>query len=460
MIKNLENFINDLKLKNITIKNVDIEKYLLEKRGNFISKAKYVVLPKNTEEVSYILKQANIFLINIVPQGGNTGLVGGSLADELDVILNLSMMDKIIEVDILNKSVTLEAGISINKLNSYLKKYKLEFPLYLPSYKECSIGGNIATNAGGINAIKYGTTRDLVLGIEMVSGSGEILHDLTSLRKRNIGMDIKNIGIGSEGTLGIVTKASLKLSYIKKYSFNVMIGVNKTNIIQKILKIVNYNFFDYIQAFELMNDESIKIVKDITNIKIKINKIAKYNVLIQFKSNLKNCLQIVKDSIYLMLEKMEKNNNIMFFQIYNNDKIWEIRNAIPEAQKKIGFNLKNDFSVSISKIFDALEKINVAIKKFNKKLISVIFGHLGDGNLHINIIDVGNKNNLKEKQDELKQILVKIIMELDGTFSAEHGIGILNKKYLKQYYPLNRNMLIKIKEILDKNLILNKNKLM
>ncbi len=171
-------------------------------------------------------------------------------------------------------------------------------------------------------------------------------------------------------------------------------------------------------------------------------------------------MQTVKDNIYLKLEKMEKNNNIMFFQIYNNDKIWEIRNAIPEAQKKIGFNLKNDFSVSISKIFVALEKINVAVKKFNKKLISVIFGHLGDGNLHINIIDVGNKNNLKEKQDELKQILVKIIMELDGTFSAEHGIGMLNKKYLKQYYPLNRNMLIKIKEILDKNLILNKNKLM
>ena len=279
MVKNLENFIESLKLNNITIKNIDIEKYLLEKRGNFISKANYVVLPKNTEEVSYVLKQANIFLINIVPQGGNTGLVGGSLADEFDVILNLSLMDKIIAVDVLNQSVELEVGISIDKLNKHLKKYRLEFPLYLPSYKSCSIGGNIATNAGGIKTIKYGNTRELLLGIEVVLPNGAIVSDLSSLRKKNIGVDIKNLFVGSEGTLGVITKASLKLSYIKKYSFNVMIGVSKNNTIKKILKMINYNFFEYIQALELMNNESIKIVKHTKNIKINTERLIQYKLM-------------------------------------------------------------------------------------------------------------------------------------------------------------------------------------
>ena len=449
--------------KNVITNKKDMEKYLKEWRGIYTGIAGAIIKPKSTKEVSNILKYSYEKNISCIPQGGNTGLVGGQIPfNKNHIVISLERLSKIREINVINQTITVEAGLILYNLQKICDENNLLFPLSLASEGSCSVGGNIATNAGGVAVLHYGNTRELVMGLEIVLPDGSVVNNLKTLIKDNTGYSLKDLFVGSEGTLGIITAATLKVFPKPKRIYTALISINSPKESIKILNYIKNNFSIPLTAFELMNNFSIELVKrHINNILIPIKKF-KWLILIEFSSI--EASKNEKDKIENILNEILNQNlakDIFIAQSLEQSKnIWNIRESISEAQKKEGGSIKNDISIPIE---DISKFINSAIK-ISKEVIPgsrcVVFGHIGDGNIHFNISQPvkAKKDKFLKKEKDLRKKIINLTLNLKGSISAEHGIGLARKDDLKKYKKKDVEIFKSIKKSFDPKNIMNPGK--
>lgn len=450
--------------KNVITDKKDMEKYLKEWRGIYTGIAGAIVKPKSTKEVSNILKYSYKKNISCIPQGGNTGLVGGQIPFSRDhIVISLERLSKIREINDVNESITVEAGLILSNLQKICEENNIFFPLSLASEGSCSIGGNIATNAGGVAVLHYGNTRELVLGLEIVLPDGSIVNNLKTLIKDNTGYSIKDLFVGSEGTLGVITAATLKVFPKPREIHTALIAINSPKESIKILNYVKSNFSIPVTAFELMNNFSIELVKKhMNNILVPIKKF-KWLILIEFSSI--EASKDQKDKIENILHKILNQNlakDIFIAQSLEQTKnMWKIRESISEAQKKEGGSIKNDISIPIK---DISKFIKSAIKTSEEVIPGsrcVVFGHIGDGNIHFNISQPikANKDKFFKKERDIRKKIIDLTLNLQGSISAEHGIGLARKDDLKKYMKKDVEVFKSIKKSFDPKNIMNPGKI-
>ena len=449
--------------KNVITNKKDMEKYLKEWRGIYTGIAGAIIKPKSTKEVSNILKYSYEKNISCIPQGGNTGLVGGQIPfNKNHIVISLERLSKIREINVINQTITVEAGLILYNLQKICDENNLLFPLSLASEGSCSVGGNIATNAGGVAVLHYGNTRELVMGLEIVLPDGSVINNLKTLIKDNTGYSLKDLFVGSEGTLGIITAATLKVFPKPKRIYTALISINSPKESIKILNYIKNNFSIPLTAFELMNNFSIELVKrHINDILIPIKKF-KWLILIEFSSI--EASKNEKDKIENILNEILNQNlakDIFIAQSLKQRKnIWNIRESISEAQKKEGGSIKNDISIPIE---DISKFINSAIK-ISKEVIPgsrcVVFGHIGDGNIHFNISQPvkAKKDKFLKKEKDLRKKIINLTLNLKGSISAEHGIGLARKDDLKKYKKKDVEIFKSIKKSFDPKNIMNPGK--
>jgi D-lactate dehydrogenase (cytochrome) len=444
-----------------------IEPYLLEERGLFRGESSLLLKPENTEEVSKILKLCNEHNIKVVPQGGRTGLCGGTIPSEngQEIMLSLERMNKIKDLNEANFTITVEAGCILNTIQNIADEKNFLFPLSLASEGSCTIGGNLSTNAGGINVLRYGMARDLVLGIEVVLANGEIWSNLTSLRKDNRGYDLKQLFIGSEGTLGIITSAVLKLFPAPRNIETALFAIPNTDAAIELLGLARNASADLLNAYELVSRIGMEmVIKHIPGAKEPIKDKYEWYVLIEFSSSSKNNLrQQMEDLFELALNKKIVFDGVIAESTQQRKELWVLRDGLNEAQKPEGGSIKHDISVPINNVSKFIDSASKCVKKFIPSSRVVAFGHIGDGNIHFNISQPlkQDKNEFLNKWNDVNKLVFDIVESLNGSFSAEHGIGKLKRKELRTYNPkIEIDLMKSIKSTFDPNNILNPGKVL
>jgi len=461
IISKLKNYV---KSNNLISNQKDLTKYNKDWRGFYNFNSICAIFPETVEEIQNILIFCNKNNIKIVPQAGNTSLTGAAVPsqDDHEVILNINKMNKIIEIDKNNLTLTTEAGVCLDVVRDYANINNFYFPISLSSSGSCLIGGNIATNAGGINAIKYGSMRDNLIGIEVVLADGSLINSMSTMKKNNSGYDLKNIFCGSEGTLGIITKAILRVYPKPKDYFHCFFAFNS---IQE-----NVNLFLEIRGLFGNKLESAEIIPDIAiELSIKHGFLTRSFFNKKFSSFLlcKFSLFENKDTFQkFFLDKVTKINNkfedVVFPQsLQQENNFWKFRDDLVEAYKLEGKYITNDISLPLSSLF---KFINLATKKINKVASGTriySFGHLGDGNIHFNMIEpINYDGNFNDVRSQIYEIVNDLVEDFGGSFSAEHGIGLIKKKSLQKYKSTNElDLMKKIKYALDPNNILNPGKI-
>ena len=447
-------------------KNI-IEPYLLEERGLFRGSSSLLLRPKNSKEVSQILSICNQNNIKVVPQGGRTGLCGGTIPSESgeEILISMERMNVIRHISCENFTITVEAGCILSNIQEESEKNNLLFPLSLAAEGSCTIGGNLSTNAGGINVLRYGMARDLVLGLEVVLANGEILNNLGSLRKDNRGYNLKHLFVGSEGTLGIITAAVLKLFPFPNNVETALLAVSSPEDAIKLLGLARSASADLLNAFELISRIGMEMVlRHMPGTKEPLEKQYKWYVLLEFSSSAKNNLREQMENLYVSAS--EKNlvlDGIIAESTQQRKGLWLLRDGLSEAQKPEGGSIKHDVSVPIDCVSIFIEKATKAVEQHIPKSRVVAFGHLGDGNIHFNVSQPINAdtNDFLGKWNEINEIVFDIAQNLKGSFSAEHGIGKLKREELKKYNSsIEVNLMHSIKKSFDPNNILNPGKVL
>ncbi|MEC9393050.1 MAG: FAD-binding oxidoreductase [Pseudomonadota bacterium] len=462
IIKKIESIIGK---KNLLLTEEEKRKYLIEWRERYPGKAKGILKPKNVKEISSLMKIFHKEKISIIPQGGNTGLVGGQISySEEHFILSLERMNKLININVLDQSITIQSGMILSEIQRICDEKNMLFPLSLASEGSCTIGGNIATNAGGVSVLYYGNTRDFTLGLQIVLADGTIIDSLKTLKKDNTGYSIKDLFIGSEGTLGIITAASLKIFPKPKEKFTFFCSVKDPKKSIELLRFLQKNISTPLTAFEFMNNASIKLTlegKD--GSKLPIKKKSKWYILFEF-SKIEESKGLV-DLIQTQIADAQNHNlinEVIFANSLNQSNfLWKIRDNISEAQKKYGSSIKNDFSVPIFSIHKFIEEADKIVNKIMPGAKNITFGHVGDGNIHYNISQPKNLNSKQflSLEKKLRSHLLILVKKYNGSFSAEHGVGLIRKKDAIKLKKDEIKLMQKIKKAVDPEKILNPGKI-
>lgn len=438
--------------------------YIREYRGRYTGKALAVIKPKDTNEVSKIVKLCHDKNIPIVPQGGNTSLVGGSIAyDDQAIILNLSRLNTVFDMDVHNFSVTVGAGVILKDLQDLAQENDRYFPLSLGAEGSCQIGGNIASNAGGMLTIGYGNMRDLVLGLEVVLPNGNIWNGLRRLRKDNTGYDLKHLFIGSEGTLGIVTAAVLKLFPLPKYRETFFAGVQSPAQAIELLTRCRATAGDNIMAFELIPRLGIDLaLKHLDDTVDPLEQAYPWYVLAELSAG--NDQQNFRDSLETLLSQAFDDKIIGDATLADSQnkqaQLWYIREAIVEAQRMEGGSIKHDIAVPVSSIPEFLDRALACVYDIMPDIRPIPFGHLGDGNLHFNLTqpeDMSREEFLAQ-WDNINHKVHDIVVDLGGSIAAEHGVGTFKLEELPtRKSTTEMNMMRAVKKALDPKGLMNPN---
>ncbi len=444
--------------------SVKLKPFTEELRGRYPSVCIAVVLPGDSQEVSALVQCCAAASVGIVPQGGNTGTVGGTVACADQVIINMARMNQIVSIDLKNNSMHVQAGCVLATIQQAAHAQGRFFPLHLGSYGHCQIGGNLATNAGGNNVLRYGNARDLTLGLEVVVADGRIYHGLNCLRKNNTGYDLKSLFIGSEGTLGIITAAILKLFPAPHHRVVALCGLKDVDSAVDLLAQMRMGSGDRVTTFELMADIAVQTA--ISHIPAQTNPLRaqhQWYVLIVVDS--------FHDDMQLQWAEEEfarawKANLIQDAVIAENeaqaDRLLLLRENIVEAQRVEGASIKHDVSVPINKVSEFLRSAKVAVQQILPGARPYPFGHLGDGNIHYNIsqpVGMGSDAFFR-KQEAVHRAVYEIVQQLGGSFSAEHGIGITKLTEMKRYKDtVELTLYRQIKQAIDPQNLFNRGKL-
>ncbi|MBY0510341.1 MAG: FAD-binding oxidoreductase [Rhodospirillaceae bacterium] len=440
--------------------------YLHEERGLYHGKAALVLRPGSTAEVAKIVQLCAAARIPIVPQGGNTGLCGGAAVheDASEVILNLGRMNKVRAIDPLNFTITVDAGCILSDVQDAADERGCLFPLSLAAEGSCQIGGNLATNAGGINVLRYGNARDLVLGLEVVLPDGRIWNGLRALGKDNTGYALRHLFVGAEGTLGIITAAVLKLFPRPTETATALCALDKLEDAGKLLNRARALSGDAVTAFELIPRIGLEMcVKHIAGASDPFGAPHPWYVLTEFSTSRPDVP--VRASFEALLERSFEEGLIADAVVAESGEqeksLWKLRESLPEAQKYEGGSIKHDVSVPVSRVADFITQGTAAIAQHFPGARPVPFGHLGDGNIHFNISQpVGaDKAAYLAKWEEMNRVVHDIVARMDGSFSAEHGIGMLKVNEMKHYKdPVELDLMRKLKRAIDPANLMNPGK--
>lgn len=441
--------------------------YCQDWRGRYSGAALAVVFPNSTEQVAAVVKLCVAHSISIVPQGGNTSLCGGSvpLPEGKQVVINLSRMNKIIDLDGSNDTLTVEAGCTLAQVCTAAKQAHRLFPLGLSAIAQhCEIGGNISTNAGGISVLRYGNMRNLVLGLEVVLPDGRIWNGLRSLRKDNSGYDLKHLFIGAEGTLGIITRAVLRLFPQPESIVTALIGLSSVTTAARVVEEIRSTCGGSLSAVELMSGNCLDLVlTHIPDTQDPFEKRHKWYVLIQLSSLHKgNLQQSLREGITAITTAAFE--YFVTAEAAIAEQWWHLRRNISEAQKREGFSIKHDVSVPISKIPVFLLHAEGMLRGVFPNVRIIAFGHMGDGNIHYNLSlpdAVENSLFIARKEAIVNSLVYQVVGELNGSISAEHGIGQLKREVIHEHKSaIEMEMMLSIKQTFDPHGLMNPGKLL
>ena len=436
-------------------------RYLEEPRGRYVGQETLIALPENTQQVSTIVRLANAAKVGILPYGGGTGLVGGQIAPEgaVPLILSLERMNKIRSVYAEENVLIADAGTILAEIQSAAADVDRLFPLSLASEGTARIGGNLATNAGGVNVLRYGNARDLCLGLEAVLPDGTIWNGLSRLRKDNTGYDLRNLLIGSEGTLGIITAASLKLSPRPAGEGTAFMVVESPQAAVTLLAAARDQLGDGISAFEIIHRQGLEfLAQHLPDIRLPFDKNPEWCVLVEVGLahglNPQTALETLFETGF---EQGLLSDGLIAQSETQRIEFWSVREFIPEANRLVGSVSSHDISVPISLLPRFIERAGGLIEEIGDMRINC-FGHLGDGNLHYNVFPQAGKvaRDYLPVREQVKTAVHDLVHELGGSVSAEHGIGRLKTADLEKYGdPAKLATMRAIKSALDPNGIMN-----
>ena len=452
----------------------DTAPFLSDWHGRYHGKAYAVALPETTDQVSALLAYADKNDIIVVPQGGNTGFMGGATPDASGntIVLSLRRMNKIRKIDKQNMSMTVEAGCVLQTLQDRADDAGLYFPLNLAAKGSCTIGGNLGTNAGGLNVVRYGTTRHLTLGLEVVLMGGEVIELLSGLRKDNTGYDLKNLFIGAEGTLGVITAATMRLFPKPVARSTAFAEVRDVNAAVELLHRVQAASGGMVEAFELIPAEILHVLFEyFPKIPQPLATIGAMNVLMEIGSTNPSSnqvdgngntpiRQIMEDVLEIAFEDGLVIDATIASSDAQRDALWDVRETAPESHKLAGKVARSDVALPQSAIADFYAEMVAGIKAIDPQIRICGYGHLGDGNLHFNLVQAaGGDPDFEAKTPELYDLLFSNIAKYNGSISAEHGIGQLKREQLaKVKSPAILNTMRSIKCALDPKNLMNPGK--
>ena len=429
-----------------------------------------VVLPESVEQISQIVRLCATHTpkVALIAQGGNTGLVGGCavLEHTPSLILNLTRLNRIIALDTQNQTMTVQAGVTLAQVQQHAAAHDLLFPLSLASEDSATIGGNLATNAGGTQVLRYGTMRELCLGLEVVLADGQVLSELNTLRKNNTGYDLKQLFIGAEGTLGIITAAVLKLYPQPVRRQVALIGATDLPRLMQAFDRLRQRFDANLTAFELISPYAMQLVCDhlrcahpwahTPNL---------YSALIELSQthnddDAQSCLMPLNE----LLEQNLIEQAIVADSLTQAEHLWRLREQISAAQKAVGKNVKHDVSVPISAIATFIAATEAALEAAYPGIQTVVFGHMGDGNVHFNVsagAAFANADELMAHEEAINTIVYQQVEHHHGSISAEHGIGLLKKARMFDIKtPVELHLMRALKHTLDPHNLMNPHKVL
>jgi D-lactate dehydrogenase (cytochrome) len=439
--------------------------FLIEGRGLYHGRTSMMLRPGSVAEVQAILKLANETKTAIVPQGGNTGLVGGQIPFDGEIILSLTRLDKVRAIDPDSNAMTCEAGVVLQKAQEAAASVDRLFPLSLGAEGSCTVGGNLSTNAGGTGALAYGIARDLMMGVEVVLADGRVMNLLSKLKKNNTGYDLRHLFVGAEGTLGIITAATLRIFPRPRAVETAFIGVSSPAAAVKLLNLAQAQAGGTVTSFELIMREIVDFaIKHGQGIRDPLGTRHPWYVLMEVSSQNPEGL---RGSVEQLLEKAAEENLIedatIAASLDQSKAFWHMRHMLPEVQKPEGGSIKHDVSVPVAAVPDFLAEANAAVQKLIPGSRPVPFGHLGDGNIHFNVSQpVGaDAAQFLARWGEVNAVVDKIVLKHEGSISAEHGIGVLKRTSLpKVKDPVAMELMRNLKQMLDPNGILNPGKVL
>jgi D-lactate dehydrogenase (cytochrome) len=439
------------------------EPYLAEGRGLYHGTTPVVLRPGSVEEIAAIVRLANETATAIVPQGGNTGLVGGQISHDGEVVVSLKRLDRIREVDVLSNTMTCEAGVILANAQEAAANADRLFPLSLGAEGSCTIGGNLSTNAGGTGAFAYGVARDLVVGVEVVLPDGRVLNALNKLKKDNTGYDLKNLFVGAEGTLGIITAAVLKLFPAPKATETALVGVPSPEAALALLALVQEQTNRAATSFEIISRIAVEFaVRHGHGVRDPLEQPHPWYILIQLSSAAPQDLRTpLEEALETGMERGLVTDAAVADSLEHRRTLWHLREILPEVQKPEGGSIKHDISVPVAAVPDFLREAGAAVEALIPGSRPVPFGHLGDGNIHYNISQPIGADTVAflARWDEMNEAVHQVVMKFGGSVSAEHGVGVMKRKLVAQFKdPVALDVMRMLKRTLDPRNVLNPGK--
>jgi len=441
----------------------DLAAYEQDWRKRYRGRALAVVRPGSTTEVAAVVKLCARHGAGLVPQGGNTGLVVGSVPDDSgsQVVLSLARMNRVRSLDSANLTLTVEAGCVLQSVQEAAAAQGFLFPLSLAAEGSCTIGGNLATNAGGTQVLRYGNARELCLGLEVVTAQGEVWEGLAGLRKDNTGYDLRDLFIGSEGTLGVITAATLKLYPQPAARTTALASLTSLEAAVSLLQLAQSRLGAGLTGFEVMNRFSLALVrKHFPQLRQPLPE-AEWTVLLEQSDTESeaHARSLFEGLLESAMENGVISDAAVAESVEQSRAMWHLRESIPLAQPEEGPNIKHDISIPVSRIPAFVAATDAALQAAYPGTRSVNFGHLGDGNLHYNLqapLGVDGAAFLREHEQSVNTLVYEAVMAHDGSISAEHGVGSLKRDELAQRKsPVALQMMRAIKQALDPQGVMN-----
>lgn len=451
--------------KGLLTEPADLEPHLVEERGLFRGAATAVVRPASTEEVAAVVRLCAEHEVPIVPQGGNTGLVGGAVSNSGSIILSTARLNRVRAIDPVNYTITVEAGCILADVQAAAEDKGCLFPLSLGAEGSCHIGGNLASNAGGVNVLRYGNARDLTLGLEVVLADGRVWNGMKALGKDNTGYALKHLFVGGEGTLGIITAAVLKLYPAPAETQTALLAVEDIDLVTTLLQKARAMSGDAVTAFELIHRFGMELAtRHLDGITDPFEAPHPWYVLVEFSTSRPNAdlRSLFEAFLESAFEDGIISDGVIAESLDQTETLWRMREGLPEAQKHEGASIKHDVAVPVARVPEFLTRAMAAVEAAMPGLRPCPFGHVGDGNIHFNLtqpVGMDGKEYLGH-WEEMNRIVHDIVVEMEGSISAEHGVGQLKVDEIVHYKsPVEIDLLRAVKKALDPQGILNPGKM-
>ena len=444
--------------------SADLSAWEMDWRQREHGRALAVVRPGSTLEVAAVVKACAAAGVSMVPQGGNTGMVVGSTPDAsgTQVVLSLTRMNRIRTLDGANLTITVDAGCVLQSIQEACEAQGFLFPLSLAAEGSCTIGGNLGTNAGGTQVVRYGNTRELCLGLEVVTAEGEIWNGLTGLRKDNTGYDLRHLFIGSEGTLGVITGAIMKLYPMPAAQLTAFAAVPSLDAAVALLGLAHQHLHAGLTGFEVMGQFALSlVVKHFPQQRVPFAGLHPYCVVLEASDSESeaHARQVFERLLEAAMEQGCVLDAVVAENMAQAKALWHIRESIPLAQAQEGLNIKHDISIAVSSIAEFVRRTDAALEAAFPGVRLVNYGHLGDGNLHYNVQAPDGSDAeafLRDQEKPINALVYHAVDEFGGSISAEHGIGSLKRDKLEQHKsPVALGLMRSIKQALDPNNIMN-----